>query len=350
MKLKTPNYDPATHYLRITDSPYFRELIKLRHRVRIATDKYWSDKKGAYSVDLFMLTPSISSPMGPSSDSEAIPIRFGDLDTFLVDSAQFGLEPVLMNSIDTVYCYLPSMRGEDPDNRHLNQFYHCEAEMRCGIESLIPNIEGYIKALAKVVKDSPNTVERLSVDRKATNMAILNILRTKKFPRITFDDAVKLLEDGGFSDLINHTEHGRDLKASSEIVLSRLLKYKTPFWIYGYDRDRVPFYQKPDPQNSDKVLNADLVFPPLFKGSFGGEIVGCGQRQDNRKEILESMRRQGISTDSYEWYIHLRDLPGYKKTSGFGLGIERFITWIIGQSNIRDSILYPRLKNIKTYP
>jgi len=61
-----------------------------------------------------MLTPSVSSPMGPGSDSEAIELQFGDLSTFLTDSSQFGFEPLIMNGLDKVYCYLPSMRGEDP--------------------------------------------------------------------------------------------------------------------------------------------------------------------------------------------------------------------------------------------
>lgn len=350
MKFNIPDYNPKTHYLRIADSPYFRELTKLRHCIRIATDKYWSEEQKAYSMDLFMMTPSISSPMGPNSDSEAIQMKFGNLNTFLVDSAQFGLEPMLMNNINKVYCYLPSMRGENPDRSHLNQFYHCEAEIRCQINDLIPIIEKYIKALAKTVKDLPNIVERLALNESATNAAIKVVLEAKKFPRITFDEAVKLLKENGFNKLINNTKHGRDLKPLSEITLSRLLKYKTPFWIYGYDRDRVPFYQKPDPKNPHKALNADLIFPPLFEDAFGGEIVGCGQRQDSREEMLDSMHRQGISPDPYKWYLHLRDLPNYQKTSGFGLGIERFITWILGRGNIRDTILYPRLKNVKSYP
>lgn len=350
MRSHIPNYNPKTHYLRIADSPYFRELIKLRHYMRIATDKYWSEKQKAYSVDLFMMTPSISSPIGPSSDSKAIPITFGNLDMFLVDSAQFGLEPLLINDIDKVYCYLPSMRGENPDRSHLNQFYHCEVEIRGQIDDVIPMIEKYIKALVKTVVGLPKLVEKISPHKILTNDVIKAVLRAKEFPRITFDEVVKLLQKNGCNELVKNTQSGRDLKRSGEITLSRLLKYKTPFWIYGYDRDRVPFYQKPDPKNSDKVLNADLIFPPLCEGAFGGEIVGCGQRQDNRKEMLESMRRQGIPTDAYEWYIHLRDLPNYQQTSGFGLGIERFITWILGQSNIRDVILYPRLKNIRTYP
>jgi asparaginyl-tRNA synthetase len=130
-----------------------------------------------------------------------------------------------------------------------------------------------------------------------------------------------------------------------------ILKTKLPIWLTNFDRDRVPFYQKPDYKNPEKTISADLLFPPMTKGAFGGEIVGSGQRQDSAEEMYESLKRQNnISPISYEWYIDLRRQPNYKATSGFGLGIERFIAWSLGKDNIRDVILYPRIKNTKTFP
>ena len=123
-----------------------------------------------------------------------------------------------------------------------------------------------------------------------------------------------------------------------------------PIWLTNFDRDRVPFYQKPDPKNPSKTINADLLFPPILKNSFGGEVVGAGQRQNNPNEMYESLKRQNIPSKPYKWYINLRKQKNYKTTSGFGLGIERFIAWILGKNNIRDVILYPRIKNIETYP
>lgn len=130
----------------------------------------------------------------------------------------------------------------------------------------------------------------------------------------------------------------------------KILKTKTPIWVKNYDRDRVPFYQKPDPQNPDKTINADLLFPPIIPGAFGGEIIGCGQRQDNVREMHDSLKRQDVSLEPYKWYVELRKNKKYRITSGFGLGVERFIAWALAKDNIRDVILYPRLKNIKTYP
>jgi len=168
--------------------------------------------------------------------------------------------------------------------------------------------------------------------------------------RITFAEAVALLEKNGFQQYINYTPHGRDIRAKGELELLKILGTELPVWMTGFDRDRVPFYQKPDPMFPEKTINADLIFPNLIEGSFGGEIVGSGQRQDSADEMLESMRRQNVNSKPYEWYADLRRLPSYRVTSGFGIGIERFISWALCLDSIRDAILYPRLKNILTIP
>lgn len=86
--------------------------------------------------------------------------------------------------------------------------------------------------------------------------------------------------------------------------------------------------------------------PKLKEEGFGGECIGLGQRQDNAEEIIESMKRQKIKNiDEYKWYINLRNHPKYRITSGFGLGIERFLTWILGLNSIYDVAIYPVIKN-----
>jgi len=347
---RLPKYKPGTHYLELTRSKYFQALIVLRHYIKMVSDYYFGVKQQAKNIDLFMITPSISSPMGPGSDSEAIPLKFGKLDSYLVDSSQFGFEPLLLNNIDKVYCYLPSMRGENPDKRHLNQFFHCEAEIKGSIKEIIPIIEGYIKILCETILAMPNIIDRISVNSKKTKESLRHIFYIDKFKQITFDDAVNLLIKNGKGDFVNFTKHGRDITSQGELEVIRILKITTPLWIRNYDRDRVAFYQKPDPNNTNKVINSDLLLPPLIKNSFGGEVVGCGQRQDNVEEILESLKRQKISPVPYEWYTNLRRLSGYSTTSGFGLGIERFIAWSLCLNDIKDAIIYPRLKNVATYP
>ncbi len=349
--ISVPPYNATSYYDDVTRHPYFDALIVLRHYIKVASDAYWGQVVGAKNVDLFMMTPSVSSPMGPGSDSEAIAIKFGALDTYLVDSSQFGFEPLLFQNLDKVYCYLPSMRGEDPDNRHLNQFFHCEAEIVGALEDLKPLIEGYIKALAEISIALLPLVRLLSKDPRKTEQALRDVLQASSFNRASFEDAWSSLQNTEQTKVYTKsTPYGRGIDSGGEQHIALKNSSTIPMWIYGFDRDTVAFYQKPDPANRDKTINADLIFPPLVPGGFGGEVVGSGQRQDDPKEMEESLARQGISAEAYEWYVDLRKSPHYRTTSGFGLGIERFIAWMLGYESIRDVILYPRLKNVHTLP
>ncbi|HEX6977427.1 MAG TPA: amino acid--tRNA ligase-related protein [Patescibacteria group bacterium] len=345
-----PEYNKDTYSLDIAKAGYYQALVVLRHFIKLASDVYWGEMQAAYNVDLFMLTSSVSSPMGPGSDSEAVRLKLGELDTFLVDSSQFGFEPILLNNIKKLYCYLPSMRGEDPNKRHLNQFFHCEAEIVGELKDLRPQIEGYVKFLSETLLLMPNILDLLTTNSKVSFKKLNDLSKADKLKEISLDEAIKLLEDAGFGEFVNKTEHGSDVTSRGELKLMELLKTGTPIWIKSFDRDRVPFYQSPDSNNENKAINADLLFPAIVDSSFGGEIVGSGQRQNNPEEMYESLRRQGLDSKPYEWYINLRRLPNYKTTSGFGLGVERFIAWALCRDDIKDVILYPRLKNVLSYP
>ena len=345
-----PTFSPKTHYLDIADSLYYRTLISFRHAIRKLCDCFMGEIYGAYNVDLFMFTNSVSSPMGPGSDSEAIQIQFGNLITNLVDSSQFGFEPILLNGFKKVYCYLPSMRGENPDSRHLNQFYHCEAEILGDLNDIKDLSERFIKYISNGVLELDNHLFILSRDYQKTKSTLKILAHSNSIQEIKFDDACKLLEDSGFTDSINYTDHGRDISSRGELELMNLLDTRLPVWLTHFDRDRVPFYQKPDPNNPSRVLNADLLFPPIIESSFGGEILGAGQRQDRAHEIIESIKRQDLDSEPYNWYIDLRNHPRYTTTSGFGMGIERYITWLLGLDDIKLALPYPRLKNVETNP
>ncbi|KXJ98493.1 MAG: Asparagine--tRNA ligase [Parcubacteria bacterium OLB19] len=349
--IRPPKYDHKTYYKDLTRDEYFDALVFIRHYVKIASDKYFGEVIGAKNTDLFMFTPSISSPMGPGSDSEAVPIKFGKLDTFLVDSSQFGFEPLLFQNLDKVYCYLPSMRGEKPDKRHLNQFYHCEAEILGTLDDLTPIMEGYIRALADTFLAMGSLILKMSNDPNVTEKALRKISNSKSFQKISFENAYdRLYSNKQTRKFTTKTKFGRGINSNGEISLVLEETKDMPLWMYGFDRDTVAFYQKPDPKNTERVINADLLFPPLTRNGFGGEILGSGQRQDSSNEMADSLKRQGISAKPYEWYIDLRNQSGYRTTSGFGLGVERFITWALGYESIQDVALYPRLKNIKTIP
>ncbi len=350
-EFRQPDFNPQTYYKDISDSIYFDILISIRHFVKTVSDYYFSNIVEARNVDLFMLTNSVSSPMGPGSDSEPISIILGDQKTHLVDSAQFGLEPLILNKHDKLYCYLPSMRGEDPDERHLNQFYHCEMEMRGTLEDLIPIIEGYVTSLSELFIAFEDVLKRVSTDYSSAINKLKKTRKVSNFPQITFDKVIEELKKEPDSEsLLEINKHGCDITAEGENRIFSIFDFDTPVWITNYHRDRVPFYQKPT-EDGEKVINADLIFPSATRESFGGEIVGAGQRQDTPSEMHKSLERQSdISPEPYEWYIDLRRHSEYSTTSGFGLGIERFIAWALAKSDIKDVAIYPRLKNTRMNP
>jgi asparaginyl-tRNA synthetase len=344
--MQSKHYVPNNHISNLIHDAYYRNLISLRNTVSKACDSYFHSLD-APRIDLFMVAKGVSSPMGKGSDSLPIPFDLGKQHVYLVDSAQFGMEPLVQEAFEMVYCYLPSFRGEDADYRHLNQFYHCEAELRGGYLQALEVAEALVKnILDGIRKDSDLGVFQFEED----NFTSIKTVVENNFPRITFDEAVKILEKEGSSDLIEQRPYGRVLTSEGELKICELVTNNTlPVWITNYDRDVVPFYQKPESGNSEKVLNADLIFPSI-KGSFGGEIIGLGERQNTPEGILESMRRQEIhSVDSYGWYIDLRKESKYVTTSGFGLGIERLLAWSLGLPNIWDAAIYPVIKDEKIY-
>jgi len=339
-----------SYYKDVISEKYYYDLILLRNEIKRSVDDFFLNKINAVNVDLFMMTNSISSPMGSGSDSLPIEFKFGKESTFLTDSAQFGFEPIILSGLSKLYCYLPSLRGEDSDARHLNQFYHCEYEGLGTLEDVICIVEGLIENLANKLLKHQSILSKLSRNNELTILLLKSLIKTTEFKKITFDNAVALLNKNSLKNLVIHNQNGIDISPKGEIILSKLLNTKLPFWITHYDRDRVPFYQKPQLENPDKVLNADLICPPLFDNSFGGEVVGAGQRQDSVTEIQDSLKRQKVNMKNYEWYVDLRRVPTYQTTAGFGLGVERFITWILGLNDIKYSTIYPRIKDLKITP
>ncbi|MEK9196283.1 MAG: amino acid--tRNA ligase-related protein, partial [Patescibacteria group bacterium] len=200
--------------------------------VSFKIDEYFQSLK-APRVDLYMVTSSVSSPMGKGSDSEPWPIKMGEADTHLVDSAQFGMEPLVQKNFDLVYCYLPSFRGEVPDKHHLSQFYHCEAELKGSISKCMQIVKDLLVELFSLFNDK-EFAKLIDAER----LPKLKDISSQSIKSIDFNKAVKILNND-----INYVEsspHGRKITREGEIELSRLLyNHKSIFWLTGFDRDIV---------------------------------------------------------------------------------------------------------------
>jgi asparaginyl-tRNA synthetase len=150
------------------------------------------------------------------------------------------------------------------------------------------------------------------------------------FPRITYDEAVTILQQKGLP-----FEWGGDFGGPDETALSE--HFDRPVMVHRYPAAVKAFYMKPDPERPDVALGVDVLAPEGY-----GEIIGGGQRIDDLDLLLKRIEQHGLPKDAFDWYIDLRRY-GTVPHGGFGMGIERAVAWICGLEHVRETIPYPRM-------
>lgn len=313
-------------YLNVLVNPWYKLLVKLENLVSMETMKFY-EEKGIITMHLPVTTGSISSPMGRGSDSLPVKVNLEGIDTYLADSMQFLLEYGCRLNEKGVYYVMPSFRGEKADERHLCQFYHSEAEIPGNLEDVMNLVEEYVKYLSKKILE--NFKEELE-------KAIGDISHIEKianyngnFPRITFNQAEQALKEkfgDNLNDYIEYNDGWRNITRKAEQELIKI--YDGIVWITNYDILAVPFYQQFDNDLDGTTKNADLLFGI-------GETVGCGERHQNDMDLLKSMKLHEVDKEEYEWYIKLKEKYPLQ-TAGFGMGIERYLMWVLKASDIRN--------------
>lgn len=326
--LNEPNIwqDKNEYYLKVLESDWYKLLVKLENLVTTETVKFYNSKN-IMTMHLPVTTGSISSPMGRGSDSLPVKINLNGIDTYLADSMQFLLEYGCRLTGNGVYYIMPTFRGENADERHLCQFYHSEAEIIGDLDDVMNLVDEYIKYLSKKIievygEELKNTIGNISHIEKVANYK-------GSFQRITFDEAeeqLKKLNPSLIQDYISYEKGFRNITSKGEQELLKL--YDGIVWIKNYDELAVPFYQKKDSINKGRAKNADLLMGI-------GETVGCGQRNETHLEVLKSLKQHEVIPTEYQWYITMKEkFP--MKTSGFGMGIERYLMWVLKCSDIRN--------------
>lgn len=332
IKLTSSWKNTETHFINAINDNWYRSLAEINNLISKYTMLFY-DKKNIKTMHLPITTGSISSPMGLGSDSLPVKINLCGCDTYLADSMQFLLEYGCRFFEDGVWYIMPSFRGEKEDERHLSQFYHSEAEICGDLEDVMNLVEEYIKYLSKnILSEYENELEQIA----GTTEHIHKLINLKRIPRVTFDEAVEILD--GNKQYFEYNELGfRNITDKGE---KALMEYFDGFvWITNFDTMAVPFYQSTT-NNGRSAKNADLLFGI-------GETVGSGERHSTGQEVREALKIHNVSEDEYKWYIKMKDkFP--MKTSGFGMGVERFILWFTNKKDIRDCQILPRFigKNI----
>lgn len=327
--------DPDDLLLERLRSPWSALVADLQDEVLHTTAAY-ARARGVRNLHLPITTRTITCPAGMGSDARPVSVTVSGVDTYLADSMQFLLEYGCRVSPSGCYTVLPSFREEIPDKRHLSQFTHSEAEIPGGLDDVISYVESYVKALASAVLDRHG--ERLSWATGDVSHLERMIEHDGPFPRITFEAAMELLQDE--SAYVSNSKGGRTLTNSGELELMR--RVGEFVWVTHFDHLAVPFYQGFGGDDELTATNADLLFGI-------GEMVGLGERHTDASAVRHAMAMHEVGESDYAWYVAMkREMP--MPTAGFGMGVERFLLWVLGHDDIRDIPLVPRGEEVPRWP
>jgi len=162
------------------------------------------------------------------------------------------------------------------------------------------------------------------------------------FPRISYDEAVKMLQDGHKKGALEtRFEWGGDLGSPDETYLSA--QFDKPVMIHRYPARVKAFYMEPDPQRPELALCVDVLAPEGY-----GEIIGGSQRMASYELLLQRIREHNLPEEAFKWYLDLRKYGGVPH-GGFGMGIERAVAWICGLEHVRETIPFARTLH-RLYP
>lgn len=325
--------NPQQHFTTAMTHPWYKLIFLLNTIVNEATFDFYK-LNNMQSVMLPITTGSISSPMGLGSDSLPVHVTIGGQPTFLADSMQFMLEYSLRIYNKGVFYIMPSFRGENADSRHLCQFYHSEAEISGTLEDVIDLTQRYVKYLVRAVLDGIGDNSQFNLNLEHLN----EFLSIKDIPKIRYEDALKIL--GNNPDFIRTHEAGFiSIQSTGEQQLIK--QFGGCVWVTHFPSISVPFYQANE-GDTEYSKCADLLMGI-------GETIGCGERHEAASSVLNALKRHHLDPEPYMWYIEMRKhFP--LKTSGFGMGVERFILWVLKHNDIRDCQILPRFNNITFYP
>lgn len=295
-------------------------ILRIRHQLTRAIRDYL-DSRDFIGFDAPMFTPNAVEGTTTLFETE----YFGSK-AYLTQSGQLYQEAGIM-SFGRTYCFGPTFRAEkSKTRRHLTEFWMIEPEVAyLDLEGNMDLIEDMLVDVISRILDVC-TEDLKNLERDTTSLE--NVV--KPFPRITYDEASKILieNETGF-------QYGSDLGGNDETVLAA--HFDKPVMVHRWPAEVKAFYMKRDPEDYSKALGVDVLAPEGY-----GEIVGGGEREDNLDELIKRIREHDLPQHFFEWYLDLRRY-GTVPHSGFGIGLERTITWIAGVKHIRETIPFPRM-------
>jgi asparaginyl-tRNA synthetase len=302
-------------------SPRQQAILRVRHEVIDAVRDYFNSR-GFVLADTPIFTPSACE-----GTTTLFPVQyFDDATAYLTQSGQLYNEANAM-ALGRVYCFGPTFRAEkSKTRRHLTEFWMVEPEVAYAtLEDVIALGEGLVVDVVSRVLDKRQR-ELKALERDTTSLE-----RVKSpFPRLSYDDAAKLLKEKGLP-----FEWGGDFGSPDETAISG--QYDRPVAVYGYPSAIKAFYMKPHPERPEVSLSVDFLAPEGY-----GEIIGGGERLEDYDLLIRRIEEHKLPREAFEWYLDLRRY-GTVPHGGFGMGIERVVSWICGLDHLREAIPYPRM-------
>src|SRR5437588_2675353 len=313
-------------------SPRQAAILRVRAEIIKAARDFF-DERG------FVLTdPPILTPAACEGTSTLFPVNYFEEQAYLTQSGQLYIEATAM-ALGKVYSFGPTFRAEkSKTRRHLTEFWMVEPEVAYAtLDDIMELAENFISFIVG------RCLERRSDELATIGRDISKLEKVKPpFPRITYDEAVKRLQQGHAQGALDHKfEWGGDLGSPDETYLSA--QFDRPVMVHRYPAQIKAFYMEPDPDRAEPAPCVGVLAP---EGS--GEIIGGSQRMASYDLLLKRIREHGLPENAFKWYLDLRKFGGVPH-GGFGMGIERAVAWICGLEHVRETIPFARTLN-RIYP
>jgi len=312
-------------------------VLRVRATV-IRAIRDWLDDNGFVNMDTPILTPAACEGTTTLFETD----YFGE-PAFLAQSGQLYNEADIY-AFGRVYCFGPTFRAEkSKTRRHLTEFWMVEPEAAfCDMDQLMEIEEQFVSYIVRTcLRERAQELALLGRDTTFLEKVV------PPFPRISYDDAlamvVEIREQTDDEDLKEQLqiEWGDDFGSPHETELTR--RFEKPVIVYGYPTRAKAFYMEPWPGRPEVSKSTDVLAPEGY-----GEIIGGSERISDPDLLLQRLKEWNLPREAFEWYIDLRKY-GSTPHSGFGLGVERTVTWICGIDHLRETIAFPRMLK-RVYP
>ena len=313
-------------------SPRQSSILRIRAEIMRAAAEYF-DMNGFVRTD-----PPILTPAACEGTSTLFPVDYFGDPAFLTQSGQLYVESTAL-ALGKVYSFGPTFRAEkSKTRRHLTEFWMIEPEVAyMDLDGLLELAENFLSHIIQSVLKNRGA-ELDVIDRDKTKLEAI----VPPFPRLRYDEAVEMLNQAHKDGKLEAPfEYGNDFGSPDETWLSS--QFDKPVMVNRYPADVKAFYMEPDPKDPRYAMCVDVLAPEGY-----GEIIGGSQRVSSFELLNSRIEQHNLPKEAFQWYLDLRRY-GSVPHSGFGMGIERAVSWICGLDHVRETIPFARTLH-RIYP